>query len=113
MTCDVGISRLAVAPKQIEQIGTRKKQRDVVGSLSEPILDLGQHSCGLPNAGSTRAVYATRPLQPSESFLFSERYLDASVRSSTTAPMRKNPSAAPIVRTSCSRDSPGSYPASN
>ena len=46
-------------------------------------------------------------------FSFRNAYLDASVRGSTTAPMRKNPSAAPIVRTSCSRDSPGSYQASN
>ena len=39
---DVGIFRLIIAPEQIEYAGTRKKQRDVIGSLSEPLLNLGQ-----------------------------------------------------------------------
>jgi hypothetical protein len=37
---DVGIPRLIVAPKLVERAGTREQQRDVIGSLSEPLLDL-------------------------------------------------------------------------
>ncbi len=65
---DVGIPRLVIAPEQIEQAGTRKKERDVIGSLKPDA----------PRSRSGRTDYQTQEARAIIRNRLATRLLDAS-----------------------------------